>query len=392
MPRETLTSRERVIRTLRHEPVDRVPIDLGSHTSTGISAFAYWRLREHLGLDTDRIWVPDVVQFLAMVDEDIRLRFHCDCIMLEPAWPETKSWQPREPYTFAIPASLTPEPTPDGGWRVARGDQSMRMPRDGFFFDGDWIRSWQDLPEEQALSLYAQRAEWIYKETPYATNFIGYTRGIGFGSFFGGIEQAVLMLTEPEQVLEENEARCDQSIDRFRRVNAAMGPYIQLVTIGNDMGMQTGPLCRPEHIERFCIPFYRRFCDFVHQNSDIKVYMHNCGGIRPLIPLLIEAGIDALNPVQISAADMDPQGLKASFGDRIVFWGGGCDTQNVLGPSTPDQVADHVRHLMRIFRPGGGFVFAQVHNILGNVPPENIVAMLDAAYEASFVDGKEASD
>ena len=112
--------------------------------------------------------------------------------------------------------------------------------------------------------------------------------------------------------------------------------------------------------------------------------MHNCGSIKPFIPLLIEAGVDVLNPVQISAGNMDPAQLKAEFGERIVFWGGGCDTQNVLPTASPAEVAENVRKLARIFKPGGGFVFNQVHNIMGDVPPENIVAMLDTAYAESF--------
>jgi uroporphyrinogen decarboxylase len=167
-------------------------------------------------------------------------------------------------------------------------------------------------------------------------------------------------------------------------VNAAMGRFIQLLTVGDDMGTQHGPLCNPRHIERFCMPYYRRFCRVVHAESDVKVFMHNCGAIRTLIPMLIEAGIDALNPVQISADGMDPVALKSEFGDRITFWGGGCDTQRVLPAASPTEVARHVAGQVGTFKPGGGFVFTQVHNILGNVPPQNVVAMFDAAYNASW--------
>jgi uroporphyrinogen decarboxylase len=148
--------------------------------------------------------------------------------------------------------------------------------------------------------------------------------------------------------------------------------------------MQQGLMCRPSVLEECVAPYIKKLCDFIHRNSDIKVFMHNCGAIRPLIPMLIDCGIDVLNPVQISAADMEAGQLKREFGDRIIFWGGGCDTQNVLGVGTPAQVADNVRTLVRAFKPGGGFVFNQVHNIMGNVPPQNIVALLDTAYQESF--------
>jgi uroporphyrinogen decarboxylase len=375
-----MTSRERVVRTLRREPVDRVPIDLGSHLSTGISAFAYWNLRRHLGLPIPRIEVPDLVQFLASVDEDIRRRFHVDCILLEPPWEHPVAWSPRSGYSFEVPSHFSPRKNAEGDWIVRQGDAQMRMPAAGYFFDGEWLNDWGRGSEEQRIALYAKEAERLFKETPYAMNFVGYSRGIGHGAFFGGLDQAVRMISDPDEVLAENERKCGQMIAKFRAVNAAMGRYIQLLTVGDDMGT----LCNPLHIERFCMPFYKRFCSVVHAESDIKVFMHNCGAIRALIPMLIDAGIDVLNPVQVSAAGMDPGELKAEFGDRIVFWGGGCDTQNILASASPDEVSRHVAGLVKIMKRGGGFVFNQVHNILGNVPPENIVAMFDTAWEEGW--------
>ena len=186
----------------------------------------------------------------------------------------------------------------------------------------------------------------------------------------------------------ERERCLEISLRRMEKVLDDFGPYIQMVKMSDDMGSQNGPMCSPVYVQEFCLPYYRRFCDFVHANSDIKVMLHNCGSIKPLIPMLIEAGIDVLNPVQISAADMDPQELKTRFGGRICFWGGGCNTQGVLGRGTPEQVAENVRSLVRIFKPKSGFVFNQVHNVQGNVPPENVIAMLDTAYEESFYTGE----
>ena len=384
MQHETLTSRERMIRTLNHEPVDRVPFDLGSHLSTGISAFAYWNLREYLGLSVDNIWIPDCVQFLAYVDEDILQRFHLDCILLEPRWEKTVKWQPRGKYQFHIPAAMKPSQNGYGNWIVRLGTEEMQMPGGGHFFDGDWLQYWGTGDEDADLDLYAREAERIYKETPYATNFVGYGHGEGFSAFFGDINRLVQMLEDPATVMQENEIRCEEYIHRAGKIIDRMGEYIQLITITDDMGMQRGPMCKPLIVEQCVAPFIKKLCDFIHSNSDIKVFMHNCGSIKPLIPILIDCGVDVLNPVQISAADMDPQELKDKFGDEIIFWGGGCDTQNILGTATPRMVADHVRELIRIFKPGGGFVFNQVHNIMGDVPPENIVAMLDTAYEESF--------
>ncbi|MCF6286090.1 MAG: methyltransferase, partial [Candidatus Hydrogenedentes bacterium] len=166
-----------------------------------------------------------------------------------------------------------------------------------------------------------------------------------------------------------------------------LGEYVQMVTICEDMGVQTGPACNPASIEQFTIPFIKRFTDFVHKNSDMKVFLHSCGSINPLIPMFIEAGVDILNPVQISAAEMDPQGLKDAYGDDIIFWGGGVDTQHVLGTQPTKKVEENVEELVNIFKRDGGYVFNPVHNIMGNVPPEDIVAMYDKAYENSFYRG-----
>lgn len=379
MPKETLTSRERVIRTLRREPVDRMPIDLGCHFSTGISAFAYWHLREYLGLSTDTIWVPDVVQFLAYVDEDILQRFHCDCMLLYPRWRKPMRWSPRPPYQFTLPASLNPETTPNGDIIVRQGERSMRLPEGGYFFDGDWLSEWRGLDPDDHLALYAREAERIYKETDYATMLM-----YGFGAYFGDIEWQMEATMDPEAVMAKNEVALERSIERMGRVIDSMGDHIQMVCINADMGFQNGPMCRPSLVERVTMPYIKRFCEFVHRNSDIKVYHHCCGSIKPLIPMLIDSGVDVLNPVQISAGNMDPHELKAEFGDDIIFWGGGANTQYVLGVRSPEEVRANVTELVSAFKPGGGFVFNQVHNIMGDVPPENIVTMLDTAYDLAF--------
>ena len=358
-----------------------MPIDLGSHFSTGISAFAYWRLREYLGLGTDAIWVPDVVQFLAYVDEDILERFHCDCLLLYPHWSKPMRWTPRAPYQFTLPANLNPETAADGDTIVRQGDQSMRLPKGGYFFDGSWLSEWRGLDEDAELALYAREAERIYKETAYATNLM-----YGFGAYFGDIEWLMEATLDPEGTMAKNELALERAIERMGRVIDAMGEYIQLVSINADMGFQNGPMCRPSLAAKVTMPYIKRFCEFVHRNSDIKVFHHCCGSVRPLIPMLIEAGVDVLNPVQISAADMDAGELKGEFGGDMIFWGGGADTQYVLGVRSADAVRANVAELVTAFKPGGGFVFNQVHNIMGDVPPENIVAMFDTAYALAFYD------
>ncbi len=376
---ETMTSRERVLRSINHLPVDRMPIDLGCHYSTGISAFAYHNLRKYLGLSTDNIQIPDMVQFLARVDEDILKRFHCDCILLNPGWKKTSRWNPRGEYTFSIPFNANPSLRDDGSWLIQKDDAVMRMPNNGFFFDGGWL-SFSDETAEESLARYAKEAERIYKDTDYFTMYIGYH------AYFccDDIDWQCRMLTDPDEIIAGNERIHDRQMNAVGKVIDTMGNHIQAIAINSDLGSQAGPLCRPAVWEKLCAPYVKKFCDFVHSNSDLKIFLHSCGAIHDFIPLLIECGVDILNPVQITADNMNPTELKNKFGDKITFWGGGCNTQSILGVGTPDDVSANVRELVSIFKPGGGFVFNPVHNIMGDVKPENIVAMFDTAYEESW--------
>lgn len=375
--KETMTSRQRVLSAINHQEPDRMPIDLGVHFSTGISAFAYYNLRNHLGLSTDKVEMIDCVQMLARVDDDILERFHVDTVLLNPAWPKPYFWQPREGYRFQVPDTFRPEAQPNGAWKVEINGNSMYMPEGGFFFDGAWP-DFYCMSEEDKLDFFAKRAEKLYKETDKFTMMMGY------GAFFGGLDFACDMLTDPELCIEQNEHHLKAQIEKFDRMNAKMGKYVQAIELNSDLGTQQGLMCTPDSYAECCQPFLKKFCQHVHETSDIKIFLHSCGSVIKAIPMLIDAGVDVLNPVQISAREMDPKVLKEQFGDKICFWGGGCETQTALWSYTPDQIRDHVKELVSIFKPGGGFVFNQVHNIMGNVPPENIVAMLDTAYENSW--------
>lgn len=383
--KDLFASRERVKRCFNREKVDRMPIDLGVHYSTGINMFAYWNLRQYLGLSTDNIEIADTVQFLARVDEDILQRFHCDCILLQPNWPTTKRWNPREEYEFVIPGSMIPEKNDSGDWIVKQlqpdgSEWSMRMPKGGFFFDGHWISNFHKCSEDEFIIRTAKEAERIYKETNYATMYHP-----GFAGFIGGdIYRMMEMVTDPQKIIAENDEICKSYLVTLEKAVRKIGPFAQVVSINEDYGVQDSLVCNPELIEKCCMPFMKKITEFVHKNTDWKVFLHSCGSVKPLIPALIDAGIDILNPVQISAGNMNPKELKDEFGDKIIFWGGGCDTQNILGVKKPQEVSQNVRELINIFKPSGGFVFNPVHNIMGNVPPENVVTMYDTAYENSF--------
>jgi uroporphyrinogen decarboxylase len=159
---------------------------------------------------------------------------------------------------------------------------------------------------------------------------------------------------------------------------AAVGPYIDVINFGDDLGAQNCPQISPKMYREFFKPRHAMMWARAKQLAQVKVMLHCCGAVRPLLPDLIDAGLEAINPVQISCRGMDAEGLKREFGKDLVFWGGGCDTQHILPCGTPDEVREHVKSQVRIMAPGGGFVFQQVHNILANVPPENIIAMYEA--------------
>jgi len=376
---ETMTSRERVRKAILHQPTDRTPIDLGMHFSSGISAFAYHNLRKHLGMDTEAIEMVDPVQCLARVDADVLERFHCDSILLRPGFSGKNRWSPRAPYSFAIPDAMQPVQDERGQWIVHHDTRRMRMPKGGYFFDGDWISFFDGSVDSPQFAATVLEAERLFKETNYYTMFME------FSAYFEGTMDGLCeMLTDPDEVMDRNERQLQANLKRVETVMERMGGWIGGITLNSDLGMQSGPFCNPAVYDDLCAPYLKRFCDFVHANSDYHIFLHSCGSIRPMIPTLIDCGIDVLNPVQISASDMNPRVLKDLYGEKLTFWGGGCNTQQVLNMGTPEEVAENVRELFRIFRPGGGFIFNQVHNILGDISPENIVAMLDTAYDEAW--------
>jgi len=172
------------------------------------------------------------------------------------------------------------------------------------------------------------------------------------------------------------------NLERFLRV---VGPYVDIIVFGDDLGTQKGPQMSPAMYREFFKPRHAMMWRRAKELADVRVMLHCCGGVRPLLEDLIDAGLDAINPVQISCSGMEPAALKADFGRRLTFWGGGCDTHQVLSRATPAEIRQHVARQIEILRPGGGFVFQQVHNVLADVPPENVIAMLDAAHEFGAV-------
>jgi hypothetical protein len=408
-----MNSRERVMAAVNHRAPDRTPIDLGGMKGSGIAALAYARLKSALGLPGP-VRVSDVRSMTAEVEEPVRRRFGIDVVPLDwstvfdaglpsAAW---VPWRLPDGTGVLLPPGTRIGARDDGGWDLLGTDgmpSGFRMPRGGFYFDdltfgadGDIdpraFRPVADIPDDD-LARFAHRAAALRDAGDEAL------LGWGFGVSFLGLSLvvdkstsvaqgkpaswAMMLLTEPETCREMMGRAVDASIRCLSLVHQAVGDIpVAWGIAADDSGTQRGEYVRPELWAEVVKPQYARLCAWVHANTGWKTFLHSCGSVQGLIAHFVEAGIDILNPVQTSAANMEPDGLVRDFGGKIVFWGGGCDTQSVLGRASPAEVREHVRGRLETFRGrSGGFVFNQVHNIQANVPAENVIAMLDAARE-----------
>jgi uroporphyrinogen decarboxylase len=408
-----MTSRERALTALNHREPDRIPIDLSGHRSSGIAAIAYAKLRDHLGLPARPIRVYDPVQQLAIVDEDVLQRFGVDCVELGRAFALEDKWWAEwtlpDGTPCLMPAWCRPERV-EGEWaiRSPSGRVIARMPEGVLYFEqayypfaeADDLDQIQNLFDEgmwtgvksppgpivagaDGARLLADGARRLRGETDRA--ILGLFGGnlLEMGQFFYRNDNFLLLLAaNPRRAHEFLDRVLEIHLANLDRFLGAVGPFLDIIVFGDDLGMQGGPQISPKMYREFFQPRERLMWQRVKALAPhLKIQLHCCGGVRELLPGLIEAGLDAINPVQITCRGMDPAGLKRDFGAQLTFWGGGCDTREVLSKSTPAQIRDHVRRLMDIWRPGGGYVFQQVHNILADVPPANIVAMLDAVLE-----------
>lgn len=397
-----MTSRERILAALNHEPTDRVPIDLGGTRQSGISAFAYAKLKKHLRLATNPACrVFDLFQMLAEIEPAVAARFGSDCVALNRRAVAfgiaNEGWKQ---FTFAdgfeaeVPGGFDPVREPDGSLAICRGTEPVgRMPAGGFYFDRlekypgalhPDLETWEpprlssadlDHFRGEAARLYATTDKAIIAALgpPYEL-----FNGIGQGGFD---DWMVTFASEPDYVRHLYRKLTDVWIENLEAFHSAVGNRIQVLQICDDFGTQRAPFLSVRAFRELVLPAYRRGLDWVHQRTPWKVLLHSDGALGPLLPSVIEMGVDILNPVQTTAAGMDPAWLKREFGTQLVFWGGSCDPQGTLGNGTPIQVAAETRANLDHFTPGSGYVFASVHNIQANVPPENIVALFDAAFD-----------
>ncbi|MGD0655778.1 MAG: uroporphyrinogen decarboxylase family protein [Thermoguttaceae bacterium] len=384
--RETLTSRQRMMKALNHEEPDRIPIDLGGN-QTGIHKIAYQALLKKLGMD-EEIVIMDAVQQLARPCEAVLKRFHVDTRYIAAKSPDSFKG---EIVQNRRDGRLWHDLTDEFGvvWSMP-DDHPYYMDISHNPLAGATIKDVAEYPfpkgdDPSRFEGLRQRTMLLKNETPFAV--VSGISGVVYEIcwYMRGLERWFMdMLSQPEFC----EALLDQTLkfwmDWFQGFLDEAGDLVDVIMIGDDLAGQTGPLFRPDFYRRVVKPRQKQLVQYIRSRTNAKIWYHTCGACMNYLPDLLDNGIDIINPVQISAKNMSPLELKSKFGKQLVFWGGAIDAQHVLPRASPETVREHVRGNLDIWKPGGGYVFNNVHNIQADVPGENIVALYDAAYEYGF--------
>lgn len=408
-----MNSRERLLAALRHEAPDTFPLDFGAHRSSGIAAIAYAKLKKALGISTGDIYVYDVIQQLAVIEPEVLDALGVDVIELGRGFllsdEDWKDWILPDGTPCKIPAYIKMEKS--GVDWILKSDDGLTLGimKVGCLYFEQIHWPWKDKnPDEQDFSDLDEvlsHSMWAAVASPPGhlpdteEGFLQLSEGarnlrestdraiVGlFGGnlyeipqFLYGLENYFMHLClYPEACKRLSHALCDYYLASLEPWLKAVGPFIDVVLFGDDLGAQNGPQISVEMYREFYKPWHTKLWHKVKELAPhLNVHLHSCGGIEPLINDLIDAGLESANPVQISCEGMDPGVLKGKYGNCFTFWGGGCDTRHVLPFGTEEDVRQNVRKLCAIWKPGGGFVFQQVHNILADIPTENIIAMFD---------------
>lgn len=393
--------RQRVLAALRHQEADRVPIDLGGTCDSTILAVSYQALRRELGLapGTTRVW--DVCQQGAIIEEDVCQALGIDAVSVFKGPREWRTGTLMDGTPVELPARFQPVVQKDGSRVVfdAAGYVTLKMPRNGHYYDpvyapladattvsdidrhSDAIVSY-DIPDYLDMNYdeLAKEAKELRESTDYA--LVGHFGGhiLQAGQALRGWQTFLIDLVANKRFAHALMGKLlEAHLERYELYAATVGQYVDIVHIEEDLGMQDRPLMRPARFREMLKPYMQELFSFIKSNSDVFILLHTDGAVRPFIPDFIEMGVDAVNPVQVSAAGMDPKELKREFGQDISFWGAACNSQAVLPFGTPEEVSDEVRRRIDQLAPGGGFVFAPIHNIQPEVPVKNVVAMYETA-------------
>jgi len=418
-----MTSRERVRTTLAHREPDRVPVDFGGTTVTGMHALVVERLRAHYGLERRPVTVPVPYNMLGLIEDDLAMAMGLDLIGVLSrntiyGYPNENWKEFRTPWGQVVLISGHFQYTTDTNGDLLtypQGDvtapPSGRMPPSSFFFDTiirqeaideDALNPEDNLQEFGPLSDLdvAHFTERIVAAAATDRAVIAAIGGTGFGDIAlvpapglphpKGIrditEWYVSLATRQEYVEAVFTRQCEIALGRLAQLHAAVGNAIDIIYVcGTDFGTQASRFCSLETFDRLWAPHYRRLNDWVHRQTTWKTMKHTCGAVESLLSRLCDVGFDIFNPVQCSAAGMEPRTLKQRYGDRLVFYGGGVNTQQTLPFGTPAEVRAEVLERCEIFATGGGYIFNAIHCVQANTPVQNVVAMLDAVKEFNGV-------
>ncbi len=411
-----MTSHERILAAINHQQPDRVPLDLGATPSSGISAIAYNNLIKHLGRTDLPVQIYDVVQQLAQPDLSVLDQFGVDVLDIG----RTFNYRPTDwnPVIMAngagafYPEWFQPTRMPDGSYQTYDDDGKRmlsRMPIGATFFDQTYFPyvdgypdSYENLDAEMGRIMWARDAHspwdhagdadfWqklrentlkLRNSTDKALLVVCGCNLFEWGTFLRRMDNFLMdLMCDPYNVEKLLDQLMIRHLATLEKVCNAVGDIVDIIRFGDDLGMISGPFMDAETYRTLFKPRHKMLCDFVKTHSRMHTFIHSCGSISLLMPDLIEAGIEIFNPVQTNSWRMEPEFLKKEFGRDCTFWGGGVDTAGMLNTGTTTQIREQVLRRLEIFSKDGGFVFNTVHNILPDVPPENIVAMYDAVRE-----------
>jgi hypothetical protein len=415
---KSMTSRERVRKALNHEVPDRVPLDLGSTPTTGIAATSLSKLRKALGLAERPVKVHEPYQILGMVEEDVLDALGVDVVGIQ--MPNTffgyrndrwKPWQTADGTDVLVGEGFTTTVDENGDTFIYPAGEitarpSGKMPKGGYYFDliirqepidadhldpEEWMEGMFSEFTDEDLAYIEEQADYLYDNTE--RSIIGNFGQGGLGDIAmvpgpwvkepKGIrdtaEWYMAPILYPEYVKGIFELQTEIALKNLELYRQAVGDKIEAIFIsGTDFGAQNGPFISPDTYRDLFKPFHKRINHWVHENTNWKVFFHSCGSVAAYLDDFVEIGVDILNPVQTSAKEMDPVFLKGKYGEALVFWGGGIDTQRVLPFCTPEEVKQQVKERIEVFGRDGGFVFNTIHNIQPAVPTENLVALFEA--------------
>lgn len=378
-----VNSRDRVLAAINHREPDRVPFDLGSGMMTGIHKDAYQNLRAAAGFEREdavRFFEPSMQ--IVFVSEDVCDRLEVDTRPALPAWSDSETLniqEDEESYFY------------DDPWGYG-----LKMPKSSpiyFSLFHHPLRTAERLSDLDQYPWPDPVDESRYRDLPgQAETARGMNKAVVLNNICAGTMEVASWLRGIDQFFMDlglDDKFAGYLLDKVVDIKLAywekalkkLDGLVDVVIESDDLGAQNRLMISPRMYRKLIKPRHKKILDFIHAHTGAKVFFHSCGAIRPLIPDLIEIGVDILNPVQFNAAGMDAKSLKDEFGKDIVFWGGGVDTQSVLGSASPAAVKANVRQQIEALAEGGGFVFATVHNIQADVPPENILAMREALFE-----------